>query len=137
MTLVTSSSMSIHPSSITALSLLWGRRVFCCSQSQLSLGEGRVLPGQVSMQGANLTSGEIWGSVSCSRTLQHTAQLSPELGFEPATFQSLAYLLYPLSYSQVQVCVNVNVLLQNCNEALPSASGHSFLQQVMLPSWVN
>ena len=31
-----------------------------------------------------------YGSASCSSTLQHAAQLSPELGFEPATFQSLA-----------------------------------------------
>ena len=38
---------TIHPLSVTAASLLWGHRVFCCSQSQLSLGEGRVHPGQV------------------------------------------------------------------------------------------
>ena len=44
--------------------------------------------------------GVIWGSVSCSRTLQHAAQLSPgEPGFEPGTFRTLADLLYPLSYS--------------------------------------
>ena len=49
------------------------------------------------MQGANCTSGAIWGSVSCSRTLRHAAQLSPDLGFEPVTFQSLADLLSPLS----------------------------------------
>ena len=35
----------------------------------------------------------IWGLVSCSRTLQHAAQLSQGLGFEPATFRSLANLL--------------------------------------------
>ena len=86
----------IHPLSVTALSLLWGcRGFFCWSQSQLSLGEGRVFPGQVAsssqgpslmaeaaMQGVSRTSGAIWGSVSCSRTLRHAAQLSPELGFE-------------------------------------------------------
>ena len=41
----------------------------------------------------------IWGSISCSRTLWHAAQLSLELGLEPATFLSQADLLYPLSYS--------------------------------------
>ena len=81
---------------------------FCWTQSQLSLGEGRVLPGQVTsslmaeadMQGDNRTSGAIRGSVSCSRTLQHAAQLSLELGFEPATFRSLGNLLFLLSYSR-------------------------------------
>ena len=49
---------TIHPS-VTVFFLfvflipLWGHMVFCWSQSQLSLGEGRVLPGQVasSLQG--------------------------------------------------------------------------------------
>ena len=46
------------------------------------------------MQGANGTSGALWGS------LRHAAQLSSrEPGFEPATFRSLVDLLYPLSYS--------------------------------------
>ena len=49
-------------------------------------------------EAANRTSGAIWGSVSCSRKLQHAAQLSPELGFKPATCRSLADLLDPLSY---------------------------------------
>ena len=54
------------------------------------------------MQGASRTSGAIWGSVSCSRTFQHAAQLGPaqELVFKPATFRSLADLLYPLSHSR-------------------------------------
>ena len=38
---------NIHPLSITALSLFIGSQVFCWSQSQLSLGEGSVNPGQV------------------------------------------------------------------------------------------
>ena len=42
---------------------------------------GPLLMAEAVMQGANCTSGAIWGSVSCSRTLQHAAQLSPELGF--------------------------------------------------------
>ena len=37
------------------------------------------------MQGANCSPGAIWGSVSCSRTLRHTAK--GELGFEQATLQ--------------------------------------------------
>ena len=46
-------------------------------------------------------SGAIWSLVSCSRTLWPAAQLSlGEPEFEPATFQSLANLLYPLSYSR-------------------------------------
>ena len=48
---------------------------------------------------ASCQSGAIWTSLSCSRTLRHAAQLSPELGFEPTTFRVLADLLYPLSYS--------------------------------------
>ena len=39
------------------------------------------------------------GSVSCSKTFRHAAQLSPDLGFKPATFQSLTDLLYRLSCS--------------------------------------
>ena len=45
---------------------------------------GPSLMAEGAMQGANHTSGAIWGSVSCSRTLWLAAQLSPELGFEPA-----------------------------------------------------
>ena len=45
---------------------------------------------QAAMQGA------IWVSVSCSRTLPHAAQLSQgELGFKPATLQSLDIPLCP------------------------------------------
>ena len=56
-------------------------RGFCSSQSQLSLGKGRVLliagPSlMATMQSPNRTSEANWGSVSCSRTLQHAAQLS-------------------------------------------------------------
>ena len=50
-----------------------------------------------------LTDEQWGGSVSCSRTLQHAAQPSPEQGFEPTTFWSLADLLYPLSYSYPHV----------------------------------
>ena len=54
--------------SVTALSLFIGSSC-CWSQSQLSLGEGRLLPGpslmeEAAIQGANCTSGAIWGSVS-------------------------------------------------------------------------
>ena len=66
-----------------------GRGGCCWSQSQLSLGEGRVHPGQVALTDGNRTSGAIWGSVSCSRALRHAAQFSPgELGFKPATHRS-------------------------------------------------
>ena len=53
-----------------------------------------TLMAEAAMQGANCTSGAIWGSVYSSMTLQHTAQPSPgEPGFEPATFQLLDNLL--------------------------------------------
>ena len=61
---------------------------------------------EAAMQGANCTSGAIWGSLSCSRTLQHAAQLSPELGSEPATFRSLVNLLHLLSYSRPWIVTN-------------------------------
>ena len=55
---------------------------------------------EAAMQGANCTSGASWGSVSYSRTFQHAAQPSlGKLGFEPATFWSIANLLYSLNYS--------------------------------------
>ena len=107
---------SSHPLSVTALSLFsWGRVFFfffCWHQSRLSLGKGRVpwtsrqliagpsLMTEAAMQGASCTSGAIRGSVSCSRTLRHAAQLSLELGFGPATLQSLVDLLYLLSCSR-------------------------------------
>ena len=74
----------IHPLFITTLSLLWGR----WSQSK-----GRLHPGQVasSSQGPSLMVEAAISSVSCSRTLQH------------ATFQSLADLLYSLSYSRAKL----------------------------------
>lgn len=73
---------SIHPLSVTALSLLWG---FCWSKDARP-----SLMAEDAMQGAHGTSGTIWDSVSCSRSLQHAVQLSQEQGFEPATFHSLA-----------------------------------------------
>ena len=62
---------------------------------------GPSLMAEAATQGANCTSGAIWGSVSCSGILRHAAQLSlNQLG--PATFRSLAKLLYPLSNSFVK-----------------------------------
>ena len=71
---------TIHPSIVRGQGTPWTSR-------QLIAGPSLM---------ADCTSGAIWGSVSCSRTLLHAAKLSLELGFEPATFQSLANLLYPL-----------------------------------------
>ena len=78
---------------------------------------------EAAMQGVNLTSGAIWGSVSCSRTFRQAAQLSPELGFEPATFQLLANLLYPeqLSYSRppnLSVSIKSISVTPFCNHSL-------------------
>ena len=104
--------INIYTLSVTALSLLWGCKVFCWSQSQLSLGEGGVLPGQVAsssqgpsllgeaaMQGVNHTLGAIWSSVACCLQLSSCWSVSLELGLELATFRSLADLLSQLSYS--------------------------------------
>ena len=62
---------AIHPLSVTALSLLCGHRFFCCSQSQLSLGEGRVLPGEVasSSQGPHW-----WQRPPCKEPTAHQEQ---------------------------------------------------------------
>ena len=101
---------SIHPLSVTALSLLWGHRGCCWIPAVSRRRQGTPwtsrpliaepsLMAEAAMQGANCTSGTVWSSVSCSRTLRHAANFSSELGFGPATFQPLADLLYPLSYS--------------------------------------
>ena len=69
---------------------------------------------EAAMQGANCTAGAIWGSVSCSRTLWHAAQLSPgELGFEPVTFRSLDDLLYLLSYINNKYLIMQSDILSN------------------------
>ena len=62
---------SIHPLSVTALSLLWDRGGLCWSQSQLSLGEGRVHPGQVasSSQGTHW-----WQRLPCKVPTAHQEQ---------------------------------------------------------------
>ena len=56
---------------------------------------------EAAMPGANCTSGAIWGSVSCSRILQHAAQLSPELGWTSklpiSSWRALPAELQPVS----------------------------------------
>ena len=97
---------------------------FSRGQSQLSLGEGRVLPGQVASSSQDphwwqrlpckvptAPPGAIWGSVSCSRTLRHAAQLSLELEFEPVTFWSVADLLYLPSYSHTWPIIHMQTAL--------------------------
>ena len=74
---------------------------------------GHLLMAEATMQGVNCTSRLIWGSVSCSKTLRHAAQLSRELGFEPATFRSLADLLYPLSTAVPLNCFTMYLILLN------------------------
>ena len=80
---------SIHPLSVTALSLLWGRTGFLLE----------LIP---AVSGAVASSSQ--GSQFGVQYLAHghfDMQLSSgELGFEPATFHSLADLLYRLSYSR-------------------------------------
>ena len=101
--LIISSKISIHPLSVPALSLLWGSGGFCWSQSELSLSKS---PAHCRV----LTDGR-----GCHARCQHQEQFgvqdlaqghfdmqlssAREPGFEPATFQSLANLLYPLTYS--------------------------------------
>ena len=81
---------------------------------------------EAAMQGANCTSGAIWGSVSCSRTLRHAAQPSPgELGFKPAArlIYSLAELQLPqISHSKFPECLRItfskNILKIFCDNLL-------------------
>ena len=113
------------------LSLLCGRGGFCRSKSKLSLGDGRVHPGQV----ASSSQGPYWWQrppckVSTAHQeqfgVQHLAQghidmqFSWELGFEPATFQSLDNLLYLLSYSRPS-----NLLLCRSNSLSAALYGWS------------
>ena len=83
----------VMSSPVTALSLFQG--VCCWSQRQRTPWTSRqFITGPSLMATAHQ---EQFGSVSCSRILWHAAQLR----FEPATFQSLADPLYPLSYSYI------------------------------------
>ena len=78
--------------------------------SRLSLSMGGVAAGASPSLASGRGQGAPWTSRSSSQGLTYgvqylaqghfNMQLSPELGFEPATFQSLVDLLYPLSYSR-------------------------------------
>ena len=73
---------------VTTYPFPWGRGMLLLEPiPALSQGEGRVLPGQVASSSQGPYWWAMWGSVSCSRTLQHAAQPCPEPGFEPATFR--------------------------------------------------
>ena len=78
----------------------------CWSQSQLSLGKGRVHPwtshqliagpslmAEATMQGVSCASGAIWGSVSCSRTLRHATQ--PRAGIWTSDFPITSQVALP------------------------------------------
>ena len=91
-------SISIHPLSVC---LLWGHGGFggfCLSQSQLSMGKGSVHLGQV----ASSSQGPLIGGAHQEQFgVQYLAHghfdMQPSTS-QPATFQSLADLLYPLSH---------------------------------------
>ena len=73
-------SVSCHAMSfsVTAYPFPWGRGVLLQeSIPTLSEGEGRVLPGQFSSLSQGPHWWEMWGSVSCARTLRHAAQPCP------------------------------------------------------------
>ena len=92
-------------------------------QILLSLGEGRVLPGQVArpslmaeaaMQGANCTSGAIWGSVSCSRILQHASQFSRSWDLNQQPFLRFATLFFRLAFRNYFIikCIKNTLMVQ-------------------------
>ena len=94
-----------------------GRGGCCWSQSQLSLGEGRVHPEEVA---AHCSPSLMAAAHQEQFGIQYLAQghfdtqLSSargEPGSEPATFQSPVDLLYPLSYSHPH---SVNIDIFNC-----------------------
>ena len=103
--------LKIHPSIVCNCYIpIWCRGVFCWSQSQLSLGEGRIHPGEVAsslqgpslmaaMQGSNCTPGAIWFLQVQYLAQGHfnmrlsSARESCDLNQRPSN------LLYPLSYS--------------------------------------
>ena len=86
-------------STVTAYPIPWGRGVLLLEPIPASsLGNGRVLPGQVASSSQGPHWWAMWGSVSRSRTLRHAVQPNLEPGFEPA----LVDLLYPLSYSRLR-----------------------------------
>ena len=102
---------SIHPLSVTALSLLCSCGGFCWSQSQLSLGEGRANPAQVasSLQGPHW-----WQRLPCKVPTAHQEQfgvqnlaqghfymqLCSARSWDLHKLRSLADLLYPPNYSR-------------------------------------
>ena len=76
-----------------------GRGGCSWSQSQLSLGEGRVHPGQVtsSSQGPHRWQPHIRSNLGFSTLVKNTSTCSSVQQVWLATFRSLADLLYPLS----------------------------------------
>ena len=89
--------MSCHVIIRNRLSLSKGSRgVAAGANPSLVSGRGQGAPWTSRQLIAGPHWWAMWGSVSCSRT--HAAQPCLEPGFEPATFRSLVYLLYLLSY---------------------------------------
>ena len=95
-----------HPLSVTALSLLWGGGGFCWSQSQLSPGEGRVAWTSCQLIAGQRPPCKVPAAKQQQVGVQYLAQghfhmqLSSARGSwdfnqRPATFRSLADLLYP------------------------------------------
>ena len=79
----------------------WGRGVLLLEPIPTVSGWGQGTPWRSRQLIAGPHWRAMWGSLSCSRTPRLAAQPSPELGFEPVTFWSLANLLYPLKISDL------------------------------------
>ena len=81
----------------------------CCCWSQSS----RVLPGQVASSSQGPHWWAVWGSVSCSRTLRHAAQPSPESGGDilitswPALPTELQPPEYPCFFEYISMPFNL------------------------------
>ena len=93
---------SIHPSSVTTLFLFYGvvgvlpepiPAVSGRGQGKCWISRQLLLMAEAAMQGANHTSGAIWGSVPCSRTLQHAlpAELQTPQKICPKDFNSMSF----------------------------------------------
>ena len=101
----------IHPLSVTDFFPFYGVRVFFAGANpscfwaragtpwtSRQLIAGPPLMAEATVQGANCTSGAIWGSVSCSRTLRHAAQPSPARSWDLNQRPSNHFLCKPIYF---------------------------------------